>query len=74
MNVEGKIEAVLDQEMIVKKGGLQTTYKCACLVLESGQSIPITAEAANQIREWKDGSTARITGIGEPLLEIECLG
>jgi hypothetical protein len=73
MNIEGKVECVLDQEITVKNGGLQTTYISACVVMESGISIPITLEAAKQIRQWKEGCTVRISGVGQPLLEIECL-
>ena len=71
MTIEGKLECVLDQEIIVKQGGIQTSYNSACLLMESGQTIPITIEAARQIRQWKEGSTVRINGIGEALLEIE---
>lgn len=71
MNIESKVECVLDQEITIKKGGLQTTYNAACIVMESGICVPITLEAAKQIRQWKEGSTVRISGVGQTLLEIE---
>ena len=74
MTIEAKVEAVLDQEITVKRGGLQTTFPSALLVLDNGQAVPITAEAARLIRGWKAGSTVRVSGVGEALLEIECVG
>jgi hypothetical protein len=73
MTIEGKIECVLDQEISVKKGGLQTTFPAACLVIDNGQSVPVPIEVAQQLRGWKEGSRVRISGIGEALLEIEWL-
>jgi hypothetical protein len=73
MNLEGKLECVLDQEIVLKQTGLQTTFTSAILVLEDGHSISITTEVARQIRQWKAASRLKITGIGEPLMEIECL-
>jgi hypothetical protein len=73
MTIEGKIECVLDQEISVKKGGLQSSFPSACLVIDSGQSIPIPTEVAQQLRGWKEGSRVRISGIGEALMEVEWL-
>jgi hypothetical protein len=73
MSIEAKLEGVLDQEITVKKGGMQTTFHGAILVLDTGQSVAITTEAARQLRQWKEGSTVRVSGIGEALLEIEWL-
>lgn len=71
MNIESKVECVLDQEITIRKGGLMTVYNAACIILENGTSIPVTLEAARQIRGWKEGSTVRVSGLGQPLLEIE---
>lgn len=71
MDIQGKIECVLDQEITVRKEGLQTTFSSACVVLENGTTVSIPRDAARQIGQWAEGSTVRITGIGEPLLQIE---
>ena len=71
MSIEAKLEGVLDQEIAVRKGGMQTAFRGAFLVLDTGQSVPISAETAREIRQWPEGSTVRISGIGEALLEIE---
>jgi hypothetical protein len=73
MTIEGKIECVLDQEISIKKGGMQSTTSSACLVIDSGQSVPIPVEVAKQLRQWKEGSRVRISGVGEALMEIEWL-
>ncbi len=74
MDHQGKIECVLDQEITVSKDGLQTTYSSACVVMENGATISLPNDAARQIRQWVEGSTVRIAGIGEPLMQIEWVG
>ena len=53
MNLEGKLECVLDQEIVLKQSGLQTTFASAVLLLEDGHSISITTEVAHKFANGK---------------------